>query len=550
MRLFFFGVVICSGLLAMPPMPGNTRRVHFPGRVERPEKVAKVTDRPRRFLVILVDFDDKPHQHPVIEFDKLLFGTNSRSLRDYFREVSYGNLTVEGEVFGWVRLSNLYSSYLGDSFGIYGSFPHNSQGLVRDLVLEVDDQIDFSLYDWDDDGFVDGLMVVHSGPGAEETGSHHDIWSHKWQLSDPVFGSPGPIETQDGVSVDVFSIQPERFSDGSLVSIGVFCHEFGHILGLPDLYDTDYSSSGLGIFCLMAGGGWARASESEPYGSSPVHICAWGKYFLGWVRPESVEVGGVDSLFAFIPASANERAVFRILNNPGGPDWSLAGTGSGEYFLVENRQPIKFDRGLPGGGLLILHIDESCSNNDNEHHPLVGILRADRSPSFALGPNERGSDAQLWKESDTGVRNFTIPSTAFYDGVQSGVVIEKISSSGEAMSAVLRIAPLFLGRVYSFPNPVIPPRGNSQATIVYTPTDSERLANKFPPFRVKIYNIAGEPVRVLKAEPEINRVHRAAYWDLRNSRGKPVTSGLYFYVVELEDEGVKEEGIGRLTIIR
>lgn len=531
-------------------MPGNARRVLFPGQVEKPEKVALPTDHPRRLLVVLVDFPDQPHQHQSANFEQLLFGSNRRSLRDYFREVSYGNLIVEGEVFGWVRLSNLYSSYLGDSFGIYGFFPHNSQGLVRDLVLAVDDQIDFSRYDGDGDGFVDGLMLVHAGPGAEETGSRQDIWSHKWQLSDPVFGSPGPVKTQDGVSVDVFSIQPERFSDGSLVSIGVFCHEFGHLLGLPDLYDTDYSSSGLGIFCLMAGGGWARASQSEPYGSSPVHISAWGKYFLGWVRPESVEVGVIDSLFAFIPASANQGRVFRILENPGGADWSPAGTGSGEYFLVENRQPLNFERGLPGGGLLILHIDESRPDNDNEKRPLVGLLRADRAPSFALGPNERGSDAQLWKESDTGVRNFTTPSTAFYDGVQSGVVIEKISPSGEVMSAVLRIAPLFLGRVYAFPNPVISPRGNTKATIVYTPTDSERLANKFPPFRVKIYNIANEPVRVLKSEPEINRAHRAAYWDLKNSRGKPVTSGLYFYVVELEDEGVKEEEVGRLTVIR
>lgn len=550
MRLFLFVVVILGGLWAMPPMPGNARRVLFPGQVEKPEKVALPTDHPRRLLVVLVDFLDQPQQHQSANFEQLLFGSNRRSLRDYFREVSYGNLTVEGEVFGWVRLSNLYSSYLGDSFGIYGSFPHNSQGLVRDLVLAADDQVDFSRYDGDGDGFVDALMVVHAGPGAEETGSRQDIWSHKWQLSDPVFGSPGPVKTQDGVSVDVFSIQPERFSDGSLVSIGVFCHEFGHILGLPDLYDTDYSSSGLGIFCLMAGGGWARASQSEPYGSSPVHICAWGKYFLGWVRPESVEVGVIDSLFAFIPASANQGMVFRILENPGGADWSPAGIGSGEYFLVENRQPLNFESGLPGGGLLILHIDESRPDNDNEKRPLVGLLRADRSPSFALGPNERGSDAQLWKESDTGVRNFTTPSTSFYDGVQSGVVIEKISPSGEVMSAVLRIAPLFLGRVYAFPNPVIPPRGNTKATIVYTPTDSERLANKFPPFRVKIYNIASEPVRVLKSEPEINRAHRAAYWDLKNSRGKPVTSGLYFYVVELEDEGVKEEGVGRLTVIR
>ncbi|MCR4423766.1 MAG: M6 family metalloprotease domain-containing protein [candidate division WOR-3 bacterium] len=550
MRLLVLVTLLFGSLGAMPPMPGNTVKLRFPGQLEKPERVRALTDEPRRFLVLLVDFSDKPHQHSKGEFEQLLFGTGNLSMRDYFLEVSYGGLTMTGEVVDWVRLGNPYSYYLGDSFGIYGTFPRNSQGLVRDVVLAVDSRVDFSRYDGDGDGFVDGLMLIHAGAGAEETGSRQDIWSHKWQLSDPLFGSPGPVQTQDGVQVDVFSIQPERFQDGSLITIGVFCHEFGHILGLPDLYDTDYSSSGLGIFCLMAGGGWARVNESEPYGSSPVHICSWGKYLLGWVRPESIEKGGIDSLFASITATARQPVCFRILSNPGGVDWSGAGTGSGEYFLVENRQRIGFDRGLPGSGLLILHIDESQPSNDNERHPLVGILRADRSPSFALGPNDRGSDAQLWKASDTGVRNFTTPSTAFYDGVQSGVVIEKISPSGENMTALLRIAPLFLGRVYSFPNPVIPPKGNRQATIVYTPTDSARLANKYPQFKVKIYNIAGEPVRILDKETEINRTHRAAFWDLKNSRGKPVTSGMYFYVVELEDEGVKEEGIGKLTVIR
>ncbi len=533
-------------------MPGNEKTVRFPGMIEKPEtiKTSAVLGITQPVLVILVDFSDNSHSYNQSSFENLIFGTTG-SVREYYAEVSYGRLDINGAVVGWVRLNNPYSYYCGDSFGIYGQFPHNSQGLVRDAVAAVDPEVDFSRYDNDHDGFVENLLLVHAGPGAEETGSKTDIWSHKWQLSDPIFGSPGPIQTQDGVSVDLFSVQPERFRDGGLITIGVFCHEFGHLLGLPDLYDTDYSSSGLGGFCLMAAGGWGRASESEPYGSSPVHPCAWCKYLLGWTTPDSVEPGTVDSVFARIPAVAGTPCAFRLLENPGGPDWLYGRFGNGEYFLVENRQRIGFDRGLPGSGLLILHVDETRPNNDDERRPLVGILRADRSPSYVLGPGDRGSDAHLWKESDTGVRNFTTPSTAFYDGVPTGVVIEKIAASDSVMAAVLKIAPLFLGRVYAFPNPVIPSRGGVPAKIVYTPTDSFRLAEKYPGFNVRIYNLAGEPVRKLDREPEeINRRHRAAYWDLRNEQGKPVTSGLYIYIIEIEEEGIKEENTGRLTVVR
>jgi len=536
---------------AMPPLPGQ-RGIRFPAEVERPEKVRLATDQPRNILVLLVQFRDNQARHSTAAFQELLFGKGSGSMADYYSEASGGVLSLGGGLAGWYSADNPYSDYLGDSFGIFGQFPHNSQGLVTELVKKADPDVDFARFDNDHDGVVDGLLVVHAGPGAEETGQRTDIWSHKWQLSDPSFGSPGPVPTQDGVSVDPFSVQPERFSDGGLITVGVFCHEFGHILGLPDLYDTDYSSEGLGSFCLMAAGSWARASEAELPGSSPVHPCAWCKYFLGWVRPESLERGGTESLpGARIPAASSAPVSFRILANPGGADWTGSGSGRGEYFLVENRQRIGFDQGLPGSGLLILHVDEAQPGNDNEQRPLVGILQADGAPEFALRKGDRGSDADLWKNSVLGVRNSTTPSTAFYDGVQTGVVVESISGSDSVMSASLEIAPLFLGRVFSFPNPVVVREGKGQATIVYQPSDSARLANRFPPFKVRLFNLAGEPVRVLDQEPdEINREHRAAFWDLRNEQGQRVKSGLFFYTVVIDEPDIKEENVGQLTIVR
>jgi immune inhibitor A len=518
--------------------------------VDRPEPVKRLADQSGDFPVLLVDFSDNVHFFERSSFEQLLFGTGTASMHDYYLEASYGRLAIGGEVTGWYRAGQPYSYYAGDSFGIYGDFPHNSQGLVAALVAAADPYVDFGRYDHDHDGVVDDLLVVHSGPGAEETGRRADFWSHKWQLSDATFGSPGPVQTQDGVTVDAYSIDPERFAGGGLISIGVFCHEFGHLLGMPDLYDTDYSSSGLGAFCLMAAGSWGRASESDPPGSCPVHPCAWNKYLLGWVRPESVEQGGPDSVAALLPAVAADPVSFRVLSNPGGVDWRSGSPGSGEYFLVENRQRIGFDRGLPGSGLLITHVDESQPDNNSEAHPLVGILQADHTPGYALPAGDRGDDGDLWKQSDTGVRSFTVPSTAFYDGVQSGAAVYDISGSDSVMTAGLRIAPVFLGRVYSFPNPVIVRSGTDRATIVYTPADTGRLAGQYPDFKVRIFNLAGEPVRVLDKGEEVNARHRAAYWDVKNEQGRPATSGMYFYTVEIEHDGVVEQNVGRLTVVR
>jgi immune inhibitor A len=537
----------------MPPMPGTDPRrtgLRWPGRVETPEPVRKFTDQPAKVLVLLVDFSDNGQTHSRDELNSLLFGTGNRSMRDYYLEASYDGLSVNGTIAGWYRLDQPYSYYLGDSFGIYGEFPHNSQGLVTDLVAKADPDIDFSQYASSDHA-VDGLLVVHAGPGAEETGNERDIWSHKWQLSDPVFGSPGTVRTDDGATIDAYSMQPERFANRGLVSIGVFCHEYGHILGMPDLYDTDYSGNGLGNFCLMAAGSWARASQSAAPGSSPVHPCAWNKYLLGWVRPESVEQGVRDSIAgAELPAAATAPVSYRILRNPAGMDWKPTSPGDGEYFLVENRQQTGFDAGLPGSGLLILHVDESQTGNQSEEHPLVGILQADHSASYALPAGDRGGADDLWRQSDTGVSNMTVPSTAFYDGVQSGVVIQGISASGSDMTADMRVAPLFLGKVYSFPNPVIVRGANDRATIVYTPTDTQRLAGRYPAFKVRIYNIAGEPVRLLDRSDEVRPDHRAAYWDVKNDHGQPATSGMYFYTVELSENGVEEQNVGRLTVVR
>ena len=153
--------------------------------------------------------------------------------------------------------------------------------------------------------------------------------------------------------------------------MGVFAHEFGHALGLPDLYDTTGVSEGVGEWSLMGSGSWLGISKD---GDRPAHLDSWSKSVLGWVSPTQVSTSSVSQ----IKRVENNSVVYQLLDNPNGvTDWTRTGTGKGEYFLVENREKTGFDAALPGEGLLIWHIDESIGNNTNYLHKLVDLEEAD-----------------------------------------------------------------------------------------------------------------------------------------------------------------------------
>lgn len=212
-------------------------------------------------IIVLADFDDMPYTDGGFaaepeDFDSLLFSeglSEPGSMSDYYFEVSYGRALLLGEVTQWYRMPEL-STYYADGQRGFGSYPRNAQHLAEDAVLAADPDIDFSPYDNDNNGMVDGLFVVHAGPGYENTGNLNHIHSHAWSTY-------GQINTNDGVYVYSYSMEPEESGGADMVHIGVFCHEFGHVLGLPDLYDYGYDSQGAGSWSVMAGGVWADGGE-------------------------------------------------------------------------------------------------------------------------------------------------------------------------------------------------------------------------------------------------------------------------------------------------
>jgi hypothetical protein len=288
-------------------------------------------------------------------------------------------------------------------------------------VSTADPDVDFSQYDNNGDGYVDALFVVHAGPGYEDTGNLNFIHSHAWVTSYPM--------DIDGVIVYGYSMEPEETGSGGLVHIGVFCHEFGHVLGLPDLYDYDYDSDGVGGWSVMAGGSWGGG------GAIPVHFDAWCKVTLGWVVPTTLNENLTHEQ---IDAVEYNQDIYQL--------YSL-GVFDPQYFLVENRRRQLFDVSLPGEGLLIYHIDEAQPDNNDQTRYKVAVEQADGE--FDLEHYRGADNGDPWPgvSDNRTFDDFSTPNAWLYDYGPSEVGVTDISDSDSVMFAELAIMyvdPLYL----------------------------------------------------------------------------------------------------------
>ncbi|MFC1555804.1 M6 family metalloprotease domain-containing protein [candidate division KSB1 bacterium] len=367
-------------------------------------------------LVILADFADEsqaPHITTKTEFEELLLSDGTHvtgSLNDYFQEVSYGNYSVTGKVLEWTTAPETYSYYENGNSGT-GLWPNNSQKLVYDLVNLIDAQVDFSQYDGDGDGSVDGITIVYEGEWV--TGS---FWPHKWNLNENRI-------RLDGVWIDAYTVVNEQ-SGGSINGIGTFCHEWGHILGLPDLYDSvndPETSEGIGYWGLMSSGNWNSPDH-------PAHFCAWSKIQLGWVTPTVLSENTTN---VSIPAVNTTSTVYKLWYN---------GEPNNEYFLLENRQALGSDQDIMGTGLLVWHIDDDQTDNGDKTHKMVDLEEADGLGDLDNILN-RGDDGDPFPGSTNNTAfNFnTTPGNSAYNSYDSQVRIENITESSQTVTADLYI---------------------------------------------------------------------------------------------------------------
>ncbi|HEY4288025.1 MAG TPA: M6 family metalloprotease domain-containing protein [Puia sp.] len=360
-----------------------------------------------RVIVVLAEFSDKKLSFDQQHYEDLFFSTGkipTGSVKEYYKEVTNGLVDIEGEVAGPFIMPQKLTWYANGNSGMGDNEP-NARDLARDAALAANSAIDFSKYDNDHDGYVDAFVVIHAGRGAEETASKSDIWSHKWVLPNEY--------AADGIKVYGYLTVPED------CKLGVCAHELGHLLfGFPDLYDTDYSSEGIGNWCLMAAGSWGNG------GDTPSHPCAWCKAQQDWVTVVNVSANqkGFD-----IEPVADSRKIFRL--------WKDGGPGN-EYFLLENRQQKKYDQYLPGSGLLVWHIDDNIGTNDNELHYKVALVQADGKKDLEKG-NNTGDGGDTWPgdlgRTDLGAT--TTPNSLSYGGLDSGVKVAKIRTKNGIITA-------------------------------------------------------------------------------------------------------------------
>lgn len=329
----------------------------------------------KKGLVILVNFanlsmvSDNSNQSFYDLFNKVGYSENGSvgSVHDYFYDQSYGKFDLSFDVVGPVTLSRNYE-YYGSNSQLYGDDRN-----VREMVIEacklVDGQIDFKNYDWDDDGEVDQVFILYAGYGEHAGASSNTIWPHE-----SVLGSKSII--LDGVSINTYACSCELNGNAGkkLSGIGTPCHEFSHCLGLPDLYDTDYSGAfGMSYWDIMNSGSHSgpNADGEVPYGYS-----AYERWFAGWLEMTDI------STTQHIDALPNIEEVPKA--------YSVYNEGNrNEYYILENHQPTKWFRYVRNytgmHGLMITHVDydikawTSNSVNPNSHHQRLSIVPADNS---------------------------------------------------------------------------------------------------------------------------------------------------------------------------
>lgn len=294
----------------------------------------------KKGLVILAQFSDVKFgaAHDKSKYNDILNkeGYSSHegfvgSVYDYFKAQSRGQFELNFDIVGPVTLSHTMEYYGGNTSS--GNDRQPAQMTV-DACLLAADSVNFADYDWDGDSEVEQVYILYAGYGEADSQMENAVWPHEWSLT-----SAGKSLTIDGMRIDTYACGNELNANGVIAGIGTFCHEFTHCLGLPDMYDTQYSGNfNMSSWDIMASGSY------NGNGYCPAGYTSYERMASGWLSP--IELNADLSVSGMKPLSEGGDAY--ILYNSGHAD---------EYYLLENRQPTGWDAELPGRGMLILHVD-------------------------------------------------------------------------------------------------------------------------------------------------------------------------------------------------
>lgn len=356
----------------------------------------------KHFLVLLIEFDDLSFTLPDANgaFTRMLnepeYSENggTGSVKDFYFTNSSGQFTPTFDVIGPIKIPQGYAHYGHNTPSGDDAAPDEA---LFDACNLIDDSVDFSQYDHDKDGFVDNVFFFYAGHNEAEGGGGDTIWPHAWAL----FRYEAKY---DGVRVWSYACASEYkgFSGKMMCGIGTFTHEFAHVLGLPDFYDTNYEQYGsaqtLGNFSTMDGGCYNNGSRTPPL------FNAVERNILGWMD-EPEEFSATDD---YLLSPIIDNKAYRVPTST-----------PGEYFIFEMRDGKGWDAPLPAG-MLLYHQDRSNTK--------VGYYTAAELWDSMYGINEYGSHPCFYIVPSAGA--ISPENRAVYPGVRQVTSIEPIDWNG------------------------------------------------------------------------------------------------------------------------
>lgn len=416
----------------------------------------------KHFLVILVQFKDVKFANESTaqqDFTNLLnqqgynVSGGTGSARDFYYDNSHGDFTPIFDVYGPVTLDN--------NRAYYGGNDSNNNDLRPEVAVQhgcqkLDSQVNFSQFDNDGDGEVDLVFMYYAGKGEADSDVEDSIWPHQWELT-----SGGISLRLDGKKIDKYACTNEIVGygtyEGQMCGIGTACHEFGHAMGLPDFYDTDYDnqnglSAGMFSFSTMDSGSYNNDGRTPPYFTVEERI------MLGWLN-EADAFRTFDTSGNYTLTSVDDNIAYKTPTDQ-----------NGEYFVYECRGANGWDAGLPAHGLIVTHVDKSSRKvtiydssgtkvtdqtagqlwsdwetynaiNENGSHPCCYVVPAPEQDNLMYGYSWDEDDQTYYFSSSYYVKipfpgslNVTSYTARSWNGVDSDIQLSNIAYSNNQVT--------------------------------------------------------------------------------------------------------------------
>lgn len=377
-----------------------------------------------RVPVILVNYPDMRYRVSRADVDSMFNGANytkdgaTGSVRQYFYDQSYGEYNPQFDIYGPVTVSQNYAYYA-----------NRASELVLEACALMDDSLDFTLYNLNGDNKVDLVYCLYAGPPASDdvyidrswiSDPSQLIWPHYWTIT--TAGSHGKDKVFDGVTIDDYEVSSEldgcysSADQAVLAGVGLACHEFGHGLGLPDLYTTNQATHKTsGVWDIMDQGCYNNDVHTPPCYS------AYERWFMGWLEPTLLHSASTDTL----PAIGSLPKAFYMTESGNAISDILSPTPN-VFYLMENRQNTGWDAYLPGHGLLITKITYDATRwqyntiNNSKNNLGIDILEADGLTPSATeqgGLGKPGDTYPTGSTSFTKITNYQVTEIAEANGV-------------------------------------------------------------------------------------------------------------------------------------